>query len=74
MKSLASSMKCPTQQAEKSLIQLVLYLAGARDWVFKLPYVEVGASLARTKSNICWIYFVIRIGLVALAGRAPPHA
>ena len=28
VKSLASSMKCPTQQAEESLIQLVLYLAG----------------------------------------------
>ena len=48
VKSLASSMKCPTQQAEKSLIQLVLYLAGTRDWVFKLPYVEIGTSLART--------------------------
>ena len=47
VKSLASSMKCPTQQAEKSLIQLVLYLAGTRDWVFKLPYVERGSSLAR---------------------------
>ena len=47
VKTLASSMKCPTQQAEKALIQLILYLAGTRDWVFKLPYVEAGTSLAR---------------------------
>ena len=47
MKTLASSMKCPTQQAEKAWIQLILYLAGTRDWVFKLPYVEAGTSLAR---------------------------
>ena len=47
VKTLASSMKCPTQQAEKALIQLILYLAGTRDWAFKLPYVEAGTSLAR---------------------------
>ena len=46
VKTLASSMKTPTEHAERCLIQLILYLKGTQGFAFKLSYTPVGTSLA----------------------------
>ena len=38
VKSLAGFMRNPTEQAERCLIQLILYLKGTADLTFRLPY------------------------------------
>ena len=45
VKTLASWMKSPTVQAEKALIQLILYLSGTRDFAFHMPYSQVGTKM-----------------------------
>lgn len=52
VKTLASSMKTPTLQAEKGLIQLILYLSGTRDYAFKMPYTPPGTKLISKLNNI----------------------
>ena len=51
VKSLASSMRSPTEQSEKCLQQLILYLQGTRDMSFWLPYTQAGVSMAKILSN-----------------------
>ena len=51
VKSLASSMRSPTEQAERCLQQLILYLKGTKDMSFWLPYTQVGTSVAKTLNN-----------------------
>ena len=52
VKSLASYMKVPTVQAEKSLVQLVLYLAGTKDFAFLMPYSQVGTRMVMKLNNV----------------------
>ena len=51
VRTLASSMKTPTEHAEKCLIQLILYLKGTQGFAFKLPYTPVGTRLASKLNN-----------------------
>lgn len=51
VKSLASSMRAPTEQAERCLIQLILYLNGARDFAFRLPYTPIGTRMSGKLNN-----------------------
>ena len=51
VKSLASSMRSPTEQAERCLQQLILYLKGTKNMSFWLPYTQVGTSMAKILNN-----------------------
>ena len=52
VKTLASWMKSPTVQAEKALIQLILYLSGTRDFAFHMPYSQVGTKMVYKLNSV----------------------
>ena len=44
-------MRSPTEQAERCLQQLILYLKGTKNMSFWLPYTQVGTSMAKILNN-----------------------
>ena len=51
VKTLAGSMRTPTEQAERCLIQLCLYLKNTADLSFRLPYIQVGTRMSGRLNN-----------------------
>ena len=51
VKTLAGSMRTPTKQSEKCLIQLCLYLKGTANLSFRLPYTPIGTRMSGKLNN-----------------------
>ena len=51
VKTLAGSMRTPTEHAERCLIQLCLYLKSTANLSFRLPYIQVGTRMSGRLNN-----------------------
>ena len=51
VKTLAGSMRTPTEHAERCLIQLCLYLKNTANFSCRLPYIQVGTRMSGRLNN-----------------------